>query len=335
MKKWIRPLAAACALALISARPGSSVRAAQEALGLWAASVVPALTPFLMVAPALTGPEVTSLLARMTGGMLRWLRLPENCPGALLVGLLGGSPGGAAALTACRQEPSDPPGAYLRAAVLASGASPAFLLSSVAAGMLASPGCGWLLIRSQTVAAVLTAALLRSVGKERTAGEEKKAVQQASLPLRTAAVLFNIAGWMVLFSVLADGLSGLLGEKLRTPLLVCMELAGGCRALAEVNAPLAARLPLISAAASFGGISVYMQCMTSLTNLGISYAEYAAAKLIHAALAAAVTCAQMELARRPPDPSAAGLIAVSGILLMVMLRGRTGRTGKPSEASRV
>lgn len=314
--RWLKPSGAAVLLFLLCRYPGDALAAACEALLSWAVSVAPALLPFLIAAPALSCEEVASLLARFSGPFLRFFRLPAQSTGALLIGLLSGSPAGAAALSSVPPSESDPPGAYLRAALMASGASPAFLLTGAAASLLGVPDAGPLLLRSQLLAVLLTGFLLRFTGGGQpdsvsSPGERPRPVLSAMLTLLT------VGGWMAFFSVLARLLTRITHPALEGPLLVLFELAGGCRALASLPHDLRLILPLLSAAACFGGISVYMQCMSFLGPLHVHPAEYAAGKLLQAALAALLTFLQLESPWCSCDPLA--LLTLCLFLLLLLL----------------
>ena len=327
LKRFI-PLGAALFLVLLCAFPGDALCAASEAFLSWALSVAPALLPFLIAAPALACAETASLLARFSGPLLRFFRLPANSTGALLIGLLSGSPAGAAALAGVPPEEADPPGACLRAALMASGASPAFLLTGAAVSLLDRPEIGPLLLRSQLLSLFLTGLLLRFFGSGRP-----QSVSSASKPsgpvLSAMLTLLAVGGWMAFFAVLARLITRVVHPACETPLLVLFELAGGCRALAALNKELSLILPLISAAACFGGLSVFMQCMSFLAPLGVLPCEYAAGKLLQAALAALLTFLQLERPWKACDPLL--LLPLCLLLLLLLLLFLLRRRGPAYE----
>ncbi len=335
MIKWIKPLGSFCFLVLICMNPDSALTAASDSLSTWALSVAPALLPFLIAAPALTCREVAELLSRVSGGFLRLFRLPAHSTGALLIGFLSGSPSGAAALAAMNRHSSDSPGALLRASLMASGASPAFLLSGIAAGMLARPDLGRILLCSQLGAVLLCGLLLRPFG------QEKPCILRKTEPLRQSAVLsamltlLTVGGYMTLFSVLARALSDLLSPTLETPLLALTELAGGTRALCALPVSLEAKLPLVSAAACFGGLSVYAQCMSFLKPIGIDPLEYAAGKLLQSAVAAVLTFLQLRMPHFSVDASTTCLTALCILLCTLSLCLAVRRRRKKRAASDV
>lgn len=314
---WFKPVSAALFLLLVCLNPASALAAAGESLNAWALSVVPALLPFLIAVPALTCPDVCALLARASSPFLRLMRLPENSTGALLIGLLSGSPAGAAVLSSVPRNQADPPGAFLRAALMASGSSPAFLLTGVAASMLDSPETGWLLIRSQLLAVLLSGLILRQTGHETAVSPSPRSAPSHGAVLSAAQTLLTIGGYMALFSILACQLSLFISPVLQTPLLAIMELAGGCRALTALPYPPNLLLPLISAVACFGGISVCAQCLSFLTPIGVSAVEYISGKLIQAALAGLITLLQLELPAHLPAPQFCSLAAL--VILLISL----------------
>lgn len=166
MKKYFYPIGSVCFLILTGLYPADALDAALQSLSVWARSVVPALLPYLVVCPALTSPEMTRFLSRFLNGLTRAMRLPSSACGAVFIGFLSGSPAGAAALASARPDPSAPSGATLRAALLASGASPAFLLTGVAVTMLNQPEAGWILIRSQILSVFVSGLILRRFGSD-------------------------------------------------------------------------------------------------------------------------------------------------------------------------
>lgn len=319
---WIKPLGAAAFLTMVCLNPDESLSAASESLVAWALSVVPSLLPFLIAAPALTSPEVCSLLARLSGPFLEAMRLPKNSTGALLIGLLSGSPAGACALSAVPADPSDPPGAYLRAALMASGASPAFLLTGIAVTMLEAPETGWLLLRSQLLSILPVCLLFRSLGSKSPA-PAPAAHKTHGAVLSAMLTLMTIGGYMAFFAVLARLLTHFTDSSLEAPLLAVFELAGGCRALCSLSYEITFLLPLISAAACFGGISVFLQCMSFLAPLNIRPAEYAAGKLVQSAFAAVFTYLQLETPWRKADPLFLTTLAVTMLIFLLLIKLRT------------
>jgi hypothetical protein len=143
----LRLMAGLIFAALLILNPTGALDAARQALGVWATSFVPALLPFFAVTPALSSDEAAALYSRLLGRPFGALfGCPGHLAGAALIGLMAGSPAGAIAAGRLRRRAT---GAQLtRAALLASGVSPGFLISAVGASMLGDANLGAILLRS-------------------------------------------------------------------------------------------------------------------------------------------------------------------------------------------
>ena len=285
MKKLVRPLGALALMALVCLDPASAAASAREALACWATQVAPALLPFLIAIPALTCQEGRALFAGAAGGAMRFTRCPAGFAPAWLTGLLSGSPAGAAALAAC----AEPCGgnAMLRGAVLCSGASPAFLLSAVGAGMLNDPQAGWTLIGAQLLATLSAEALMRFLPEGAPVTPHEAAPHKPVPAAQGAAqALLGIGCYMALFSVLAGQLTKLLGPAFRAPLNMLLELSGGCRAALELDLAFPQKLALTAAVACMGGASVCAQSLGFLRPLGVRPGAYVFWKLVQSGFAA-------------------------------------------------
>ena len=78
MGRWKFPLAMLAVAALLL-WPETALNAGREAMRTWAASVAPALFPFLLLMPALTGAEAARAYEALLG---RWMRPLLGLPGA-------------------------------------------------------------------------------------------------------------------------------------------------------------------------------------------------------------------------------------------------------------
>ncbi len=89
----LRLMAGLIFAALLILNPTGALDAARQALGVWAASFVPALLPFFAVTPALSSDEAAALYSRLLGRPFGALfGCPGHLAGAALIGLMGGQP---------------------------------------------------------------------------------------------------------------------------------------------------------------------------------------------------------------------------------------------------
>ena len=188
-KAYLKAAGAALSCALLLAFPGPALEAALEAMELWARAFAPALFPFFAVTPALCCPEAAALYERALGRVMEAL---FGCPGRaaapLAVGLMAGSPAGAAALS--RVKDSMTGAQATRALLLSAGLSPAFLVSSLGGAMLGNPALGAVLLRSQIGAVLLGGLLLKRAfgGRQEPICGDSPAVQRQTPPLRGAVL---------------------------------------------------------------------------------------------------------------------------------------------------
>ena len=294
VRTLFRMLLALGLIALAAADPALSNAAMTRALSSWAQSVVPALLPFLLAVPALTCPEACALLSGATRPVMRLIACPDALGAAWLSGLLSGSPAGALAAARASESVDCDEGALLRAAVAASGASPAFLVG-VAGEALG--GAGWRLALAQALGGLMTALLMRPL-RGRTLTARGAQSGGGSAVMGAARALIMIAACMALFSLPAAWGAHLFGENARGILLMLLELTGGCETVAHLPAGGALKSALMSAVCCLGGASVCAQCLGILRPTGVSGARYIYWKLVHAALSALVMLALTALPER-------------------------------------
>ena len=319
MRKLTRPLAALAFVALICLDPAGAAAAAREALARWSTQVAPALLPFLIAIPALTCEEGLAFFGRAAGGFMRFMRCPARFASAWLTGLLSGSPAGAAALAACAGSCGN--GELLRGALLCSGASPAFLLSAIGAGMLSDPQAGWTLIGAQLLATFTTGLLMRPLPDTAPCAPNGAGGRPDPPAIQGAAQsLLMIGCYMTLFAVLTDQLTRLLGPAFRTPLAMLLELSGGCRAALALPLPAPQRLAVTAAVACMGGASVCAQSLSFLTPLGVRPAPYVFWKLAQcgfcALYALLLTACLPEMSLRAASPDIMPAILCAALLAL-------------------
>ena len=331
MKKTLKPLAALALLVLVCLDPAGSAAAAREALSQWAGQVTPSLLPFLIALPALTCREAREAFGRAAGGLMRLARCPASLAPAWFTGLLSGSPAGAAALAACAGDAGS--GAVLRCAVMASGASPAFLLGAVGTGMLKSPRAGWVLVGAQALSSLCAGLIMRGLpDAPRPAGPDAPPKPPEPAMLGTARTLIMIGGYMALFAVIAARVGALLGERWVGPLKMALELGGGCQAAADLPLLFPEKLALTAAVASLGGASVCAQSLAILKPLGVKPGAYVFWKLVQAglsalfALLAAAYLPALDLNSAPADLPAALLCAALLALAAGVFMGKNRRS---------
>lgn len=285
---------------LLMLYPGPSVEAARQAISVWANAYAPAMLPFFIILPVLSSPEAAALYERLFSGTLGALfGCPGRAAGAVILGLIAGSPAGTISLSRLASDGSVNRGQLSRAALLCSGLSPLFLLSGVGVSMLGSVQDGMTLVRSQLGALILCGLIFRWCWRDDEMPVSAPAADPTGGAVREAALnLITVCGYMVFFSVIARIAAQFVGAHWQAPILALIEAAGGAAALGQMPIPYAVRLTLIAFACGFSGLSILMQNASRLKSLGLPVHRLVIGKLAQGLTCALLCAAQLRLMPR-------------------------------------
>ena len=273
--KWraIPLFAAGAVLLWFLADAGQIRRAAADALSLCAASVIPALFPFLAVTGLLISLGFGDLAAPLLSPLMTPLfRLPGQAGSALVLGFLGGYPVGArtaADLYRNRVLTRDEAEHLL---AFCNNANPAFLIGVLGGGVFGSTRAGIRLLLIQVASALLTGLLFRGQAAGRR-GESWDAPppETAFFPAfvesvgNAALAMLRICAFVVFFYVLATPLRALDG-RLAVVLTGFVELFS----LTPLLTPDAFGFIAAAAFSGWGGLGVLFQTAAALEDSGLS-----------------------------------------------------------------
>lgn len=275
------------------------VRAAvEQALELCAQSVIPALFPFLVVTSALLSLGLGELAAPWLAGLMEPLfRVPGAGSAALVLGLVGGYPIGAATAGRLYQEGVVSRQEGERLLTFCNNSNPVFLISVLGVGVFGSVRTGIWLWLIHVLSALLTGLAFRGHGK--TAGRrpltKPAAFRAVSLPMALVEAvesslrgMLSVCAFVTFFYVLARPLAAL-GGRTGAALVGLVELFS----LTPLLTADTWGFVLAAGMAGWGGFSVLCQTAAVLEGSGLS-ARYclrgkAVQGLLSAILAAALS----------------------------------------------
>lgn len=275
------------------------VRAAvEQALELCAQSVIPALFPFLVVTSALLSLGLGELAAPWLAGLMEPLfRVPGAGSAALVLGLVGGYPIGAATAGRLYQEGVVSRQEGERLLTFCNNSNPVFLISVLGVGVFGSLRTGIWLWLIHVLSALLTGLAFRGHGK--TAGRRPltrpAAFRAVSLPMALVEAvesslrgMLSVCAFVTFFYVLARPLAAL-GGRTGAALVGLVELFS----LTPLLTADTWGFILAAGMAGWGGFSVLCQTAAVLEGSGLS-ARYclrgkAVQGLLSAILAAALS----------------------------------------------
>lgn len=261
-----------------------AVAGTQRAMRLWVSSVAPALFPFLVLMPMLTGAEACAAYDMLLSKVMQPLfRLPGQAAPAMVIGMIAGSPGGAMAVGSVAGQSGMQKGQAWRIALSTAGVSPAFLIAGVGKSMYGSSAIGAELAAAQLVTQIMLLLLLRPFFAEETQPVLQWAQGKVKNPVRDAVEqVLVICGYMVFFSAVGAVLSAMMGARVGRAILLLVDLPSGLAELAGHN--FRAANFVLGMAIGFGGLCIGMQNTDALRKIGMSADIYFAARMISSAI---------------------------------------------------
>ena len=271
-----RAAAAASVMLMILIFPQASVDGARNAMSVWYRSVAPALFPFFVLMPMLTGDEACAACERMLSGVMnKVFRLPGAAAPAMLVGMLSGSPAGALAITRVAAGGRLGKTEVRRLAMAVCGLSPSFLILGIGQEMYGSIQFGWRLACVQLAVQILILFLTRGM---KFHDEDLRIETVESREGIRAAVenILAVCGYMVLFGAISAVLAAIVGKRAGELFLLLLDLPGGSAALSKTE--VRGKLLLQLAATGFAGVCIALQNMDALGKAKVTWKQYLAGR---------------------------------------------------------
>lgn len=290
--------------------PQASAGGISRGLSICSTVIIPSLFPFIVLAGFITRSGIDAAIGRRLEGVTRLLfGLPGRCAAGILIGFVGGYPAGGAAIGELLRCGAITRREGERMLLFCVNAGPAFVISTVGAGLLGNAQYGAVLL-----AAHMLAALLIGIASRLFASPEKPETHSRPAqpqPMRPAAALAGavnaacrsmlyMCGFVVLFAALqalgdvtglTQGVTRLIAWPLESagaevqdldclvPLLT--EVTSGCVAASTAGE---LRPLLLGIALGWGGLSVHCQLTATLHDYNIMGRRFFLARLLHAVL---------------------------------------------------
>lgn len=303
MKARFSLFAALCAFFVLLTASGRVIDSSRYGLRLCAELIVPSLFPFFVATGLLRRLGLPELLGRCLAPLAaRLFSVSGQGASALLVGLTGGYPMGAAYVSELTEEGRVSAEEGERLLAFCNNSGPAFILGAVGLGAFGSVKAGLLLYAAHILAALLGGLLLcRGSG---TADTQLPEAQAEALPfsqalteaVRQAVVsTLSVCGFVVCFTVFAGlleaggfltALSAFLQRLTSQPqpwcralLLGLVELGGGVGAMRGLPVT-PENLALAAFLLGWGGVSVQFQTLALLSDSKLKGALHLAGRLV-------------------------------------------------------
>ena len=286
---------------------GAAAEGCRRALSVCARLIVPSLFPFFVLSSYCTALGLPGVMGRLLApAAMRLYGISGPGASALLIGLTGGYPAGAAYIADMEKSGAVSSAEAERLLAFCNNSGPAFLVGAVGIGIFHSSAAGLLLYAVHAAAALLTGLFFRR--RDRfdeippvflDAVEPAAALSEAVR--RSVAAILNVCGFVVCFSVLLAVLDsggalsllcGFLAEKLgwalpvsRALLAGFFELGSGVAAMEGLSLSPEA-LALAAFLTGWGGLSVYFQTLSLLSGCKAKGALHLTGRLLCASISA-------------------------------------------------
>ena len=286
---------------------GAAAEGCRRALAVCARLIVPSLFPFFVLSSYCTALGLPGVLGRLlVPAAMRVYGVSGPGASALLIGLTGGYPAGAAYIAGMEKSGAVSTAEAERLLAFCNNSGPAFLVGAVGVGVFHSAAAGLLLYAVHVAAALLTGLFFR----RRARFDElppvfldtiEPAAALTEAVRRSVAAILNVCGFVVCFSVLLSVLDsrgaltllcGFLAERFgwalpvsRALLTGFFELGGGVAAM-EGLALSPPTLALAAFLTGWGGLSVYFQTLSVLSECKAKGALHLTGRLLCASISA-------------------------------------------------
>lgn len=300
-------LGAFCAFALSSKAVTESCK---EALSLCAQLIIPSLFPFFVLSVLLSEIGFPAIISKVLAPFAKKLfNVSGAGASALIIGLTGGYPMGAAYIGQMVKNRTVTPKEGEQLLTFCNNSGPAFLIGAVGAGVFSSSRIGLFLYAVHIMAAIFTGVLVR-LFIPKSDRQEHEAAQFEAIPFSNALAesvrtgvlnVLTVCGFVSFFYVInalfdANGMLsavvGWIGIKthselhfVRALIVGTFELGGGIGAMRGLTAtPI--NIALAAFMVGFGGLSVHFQTRAVLAESGAKGGLHFAGRLISASIAA-------------------------------------------------
>ena len=278
---------AACALASLVLCPDAAAKSAQAGLRLCAEMLIPSLLPFFIVSGLLRLLGLPGVLGRVVEPVTaRLFSLSGAGASALLLGLTGGYPLGAAAIASLTRDGHMTREEAERVLGFCNNSGPAFLIGAAGTGVFHDRKLGVLLYLTHVLAAVILGVLMtprraKRVSRERAQIKALSIGEALPQAVREAIdAMLTVCGFAVTFSVVTGLLDsiGVLGAGL-------LEVGSGIGAMQGLPAT-RQNAALVAFLIGFGGVSVHCQTAAVMAGTGVKRRKHFWGRVLHGLLSA-------------------------------------------------
>ena len=261
---------AALALLLLILDTKTAISGAREGIRLCVMTVIPSLFPFFLLSSLLTS-ALAGTKTKLLAPICRLLRIPKGSESIILVGVLGGYPMGAQAVTQAYTSGVLKKEDARRMLGFCSQAGPAFLFGIIGAAFYDSR-LVWILWGIHLFSALLVGLILPGGSVNSATLRSGKVLTLPEALEKSITALIRVCGWIVLFRIVLAFANRwflwLLHPQMQIAINGLAELTIGCTSLSYIPKE-GLRFVICAGMLGFGGLCVTLQTMSVTEPLGL------------------------------------------------------------------
>ena len=287
--------------------PAACADGVREGLALAGREALPALFPFFVASGLLVRSGLAERLGRAAARPLaRLYGLPPEAAPAVILGLTGGYPVGAATVAELLQQGALSREAAARVNAFCNCASPGFGSGLVGLGVFGSARTGAVLYGIHALSALLTGLVVARGPMAQSAGGRAAAAPREGFAFafcgatqQAARTALTVTAFLTVFSVLLRLLRPALRALPYGDMLAgLIELTNGLDELTLLPLTICAQLTLASFLLGFGGLAVQFQARALTAPFALPSGAFTLGKLLHGTIAAVCTALLFQLSPR-------------------------------------
>lgn len=279
--------------AAVTLRPSYAIRGAERGISMCLDTVIPSLFLFAVLS------ETAYRLGAFSSGRAaavcaKALNVPQTCMCAVIFSFIGGYPVGVRLIKQEFDKGATDSASVRRLISYSVNSGPGFIINTVGMTVLNSVSSGASVLVSVFLSSIITALSLAAISKKQTGKhpENKKAAECkisgsvsfsdafTSSVSNSANAMISISAWIILFSSLESVIFSFIeNESVRLYMRMLLEVTDGASAAQKIGGT-----PMCAAAASFGGICVFMQLFPMLLKMKVRLRDYFLPRIFNAFL---------------------------------------------------
>ena len=265
----------------------TAVDAAANGISLCIQTVIPSLFPFCFLSILLTS-AMNGMVIPALHPLRTLCHMPKGTEGLFIIGLLGGYPTGAQAVSECYRQGQISKDCAARLIGFCNNAGPAFIFG-IMGSLFHSRFVPGILLTIHILSAVITGILIPGECEMAVRNTRRDGISMRSAFKTALFAIASVCGWIVLFRVLVGFLERwflwFLPETVSIAIIGLLELANGAFALQNLDSE-SLRFLFCSFFLSFGGFCVGMQTIS--VTAGLETAWYFTGKIIQTVISLAL-----------------------------------------------